>query len=47
MRFLYKIGNIFLEGNSFSVLFQYYLGRILAYNIVIGLALLGLYWLGS
>ena len=47
MRFFYKIGNVFLEGNSFSDLFQYCLGRILAYIIVIVLVLLGLCWLGS
>lgn len=37
MRFFYKIGNVFLEGNSLSEFFQYCLGQILAYIIVIGL----------
>lgn len=47
MRFFYKIGNVFLEGNSLSDLFKYCLGQIVAYLIVIGLIVFGLYWLAS
>ncbi len=47
MRFFYRIGNFFFEVNSLSEFFQYCLGQIVAYIIVIGLIVFGLYWLAS
>jgi hypothetical protein len=47
MRFFYRIGPFIVEVNSLSEFFQYCLGQIFAYIIVIGLIVLCIYWLVS